>query len=89
MEVPSSKVLERLIGIPKHEQFISTITVSDIVYGAVKSGRPDYRLSNLENVLLPSVNVVGFKQMENGGTIFKTLPHSVLNCRVIPSDLLS
>jgi tRNA(fMet)-specific endonuclease VapC len=57
---PSSKLLERLIGLPKHEQFISTITVSEIVYGAVKSGRPDYHLSNFGNMLLPSVNVVGF-----------------------------
>jgi len=57
---PSSQLIERLIGLPKHEQFISTITVSEIVYGAVKSDRPDFHLSNLENILLPSVNVVGF-----------------------------
>ena len=57
---PSSRLIERLIGLPKHEQFISTITVSEIVYGAVKSDRPDFHLSNLENILLPSVNVVGF-----------------------------
>lgn len=57
---PSSRLLERLDGLPKHEQFISTITVSEIVYGAVKSDRPDYHLGNLANILLPSVNVVGF-----------------------------
>ena len=57
---PSSQLIERLSGLPKHEQFISTITVSEIVYGAAKSDRPDFHLSNLENLFLPSVNVVGF-----------------------------
>ena len=42
------------------DQYISTITVSEIVYGAVKSNRPEYHLKNLEDILLPSVNVVGF-----------------------------
>lgn len=57
---PSKSLLERLAVVPQHEQFISTITVSEIVYGAVKSNRPEYHLNNLENILLPSVNVVGF-----------------------------
>ncbi len=57
---PSPCLLQRLAGVPMHEQFISTITVSEIVYGAAKSDRPEYHLSNLENILLPSVNVVGF-----------------------------
>ncbi len=57
---PAKTLLERLAVIPKHEQYISTITISEIVYGAVKSDRPDYHLNNLESILLPSVNVVGF-----------------------------
>ena len=57
---PSKPLLERLALVPKTEQYISTITVSEIVYGAVKSSRPAYHLKNLESVLLPSVNVVGF-----------------------------
>jgi tRNA(fMet)-specific endonuclease VapC len=57
---PSARLLKRLAGVPMSEQFISTITVSEIVYGAVKSERADYHLSNLEKILLPSVNVVGF-----------------------------
>ena len=57
---PSKPLLERLTLVPKTEQYISTITVSEIVYGAVKSSRPAYHLKNLETVLLPSVNVVGF-----------------------------
>ncbi len=57
---PSKALLDRLSQIPMRKQYISTITVSEIVYGAVKSTRPEYHLKNLENILLPSVNVVGF-----------------------------
>ncbi len=57
---PSQCLLERLALIPKHQQQISTVTVSEIVYGAMKSSRPAYHLNNLEQILLPSVNVVSF-----------------------------
>ncbi|CAK8710993.1 MAG: tRNA(fMet)-specific endonuclease VapC [Candidatus Electronema aureum] len=57
---PSQCLLERLALIPKHQQHISTVTVSEIVYGAMKSSRPAYHLNNLEQILLPSVNVVSF-----------------------------
>ena len=57
---PSPQLLKRLSGLPKKEQYISTITLFEIVYGAAKSNRPDYHLNNLQKILLPSVNVVGF-----------------------------
>ena len=57
---PSKHLLKRLTVVPQHEQFISTITISEIVYGAEKSSRPGYHLDNLERILLPSVNIVGF-----------------------------
>ena len=57
---PSEHLLKRLAVVPKREQYISTITISEIVYGAVKSNRPAYHLDNLESILLPSVNIVGF-----------------------------
>jgi len=57
---PSKTLLKRLVTIPKPEQFISTITISEIVYGAFKSDRPEYHLENLKTILLPSVNIVGF-----------------------------
>ena len=57
---PSRKLLERLARVPAHEQYISTITISEIVYGASKSSQPEYHLKNLHDILLPSVNVVGF-----------------------------
>jgi tRNA(fMet)-specific endonuclease VapC len=57
---PAEHLIRRLNRISQNEQFISTITVSEIVYGAMKSARPEYHLKNLEEILLPSVNIVGF-----------------------------
>lgn len=57
---PSKSLLAQLDAVPRREQFITTVTISEIVYGAAKSRRPEYHLANLENILLPSVNVVGF-----------------------------
>ena len=57
---PSQNLLAKLAGIEKEQQYISTITISEIVYGAEKSQRPEYHLHNLENILLPAVNIVGF-----------------------------
>jgi predicted nucleic acid-binding protein len=57
---PSNKLLRKLQAIGPPDQHISTITISEIVYGAYKSPRPDYHMDNLQNVLLPAVNIVGF-----------------------------
>lgn len=57
---PSASLLTRLASIPQEQQFVSTITISEIVYGAMKSQRPDYHLKMLEEVLLPAVNIIGF-----------------------------
>jgi tRNA(fMet)-specific endonuclease VapC len=57
---PSPKLLEKLINLPKDQQYTSTITISEIVYGAEKSQRPEYHLNNLESILLPAVNILGF-----------------------------
>jgi tRNA(fMet)-specific endonuclease VapC len=57
---PSKSLLRKLSNLAQSEQFISTITIFEIVYGAMKSCRPDYHLRNLEEILLPSVNIIGF-----------------------------
>ncbi|GAB6059151.1 PIN domain-containing protein [Desulfonatronum parangueonense] len=57
---PSQILLQRLAVVPRNQQYISSVTVTEIVYGAMKSTRPAYHLGNLEKVLLPSVNVVNF-----------------------------
>lgn len=57
---PAPLLLERLAGTAKNAQHISTITISEIVYGAWKSSKPQHHLRNLEEILLPAVNIVGF-----------------------------
>ncbi|NOR68323.1 MAG: PIN domain-containing protein [Methylomarinum sp.] len=57
---PSQNLLAKLANVSKDQQYISTITISEIVYGAEKSQRPEYHLKNLETILLPAVNIVGF-----------------------------
>jgi tRNA(fMet)-specific endonuclease VapC len=57
---PSPSLLQRLATIDQSYQYISTITVAEIVYGAFKSGRPRFHLENLERILLPAVNIVSF-----------------------------
>ena len=57
---PSKKLLKKIKSIKKSQQFISTITIYEIVYGAYKSKKPDYHLKNLNEILVPSVNVISF-----------------------------
>ena len=57
---PSVNLLCRLEKISRNQQFISTITILEIVYGAEKSQRPEFHLKNLETILLPAVNIVSF-----------------------------
>ena len=59
---PSATLLGKLSHVVKRVQYIyiSTITILEIVYGAEKSPRPNYHLKNLEAILLPSVNIIGF-----------------------------
>ena len=57
---PSEKLLARLAEVPQQAQYISTVTIAEIVYGAWKSSQPQRHLDNLEKVLLPVVNIAGF-----------------------------
>lgn len=57
---PSPALLKRLADLDIAEQFISAITVAEIVYGACKSARREQHIHNLEHLLLPNVNVLDF-----------------------------
>ena len=57
---PSQALLDKLSVVKKQDQYISVITISEIVYGAIKSERPEFHLKNLEKILLPSVNIAVF-----------------------------
>ena len=57
---PSEKFVESISRVDKSDQFISTITLGELVYGAFKSNKSKFYLDYLNNILLPSVNVLGF-----------------------------
>ncbi|MFW5640124.1 MAG: type II toxin-antitoxin system VapC family toxin [Thermodesulfobacteriota bacterium] len=57
---PSSSLIHRLKEVKPEKQFISSITIAEIVYGAIKSDRPEHHLENLETILLPMVTVLDF-----------------------------
>lgn len=57
---PSKTLQAKLKSLPRESQFISTITIGEIIYGAMKSNRPEFHLKNLRETLMPTVNIVGF-----------------------------
>lgn len=57
---PSPQLVSKLKTLRYEQQYISTITISEIVYGAMKSKAPEYHLKNLEQLILPAVNVLSF-----------------------------
>ncbi len=57
---PSPGLVRRIAELDVSEQFISTITVAEIVYGAYKSENCERHIHCLEHVLLPNVNVLDF-----------------------------
>jgi tRNA(fMet)-specific endonuclease VapC len=57
---PSTKLTERLRTVPRQQQFLSTITIAEMVYGAMKSTRADYHLKQLHEDILPGINIAVF-----------------------------
>ncbi|MBI5026642.1 MAG: type II toxin-antitoxin system VapC family toxin [Nitrospirae bacterium] len=57
---PSSDLLLRLSQLTPEEQFTTTITVGELVYGAYKSNRPEYFLEKLDRFVWPNVNILPF-----------------------------
>jgi predicted nucleic acid-binding protein len=57
---PSLAFLRRLAAVRPEDQFTSTITVGEMVYGAYKSSRPDYFLQRLDSEVWPNVRILPF-----------------------------
>ena len=57
---PSEKFVENISRTDKSEQYISTITIGELAYGAFKSNNSQFYLDYLNDILLPAVNVLGF-----------------------------
>jgi tRNA(fMet)-specific endonuclease VapC len=60
---PSKKLIDKISGINRKDQFISAITVGEIVCGAFKSRDPAYHMEQFKKVLLPLVNVLSFNSV--------------------------
>jgi len=63
---PSKKLIDNISVIKKKDQFISSITIGEITYGAFKSINFAFHIEQLKKVLLPLVNVLPF----DGGAAF-------------------
>lgn len=59
---PSLSFIKRLALVSPEEQFITTITVGELIYGAHKSSRPDYFLEKLERLVWPNIRIVSFDE---------------------------
>ncbi|MBI4209182.1 MAG: type II toxin-antitoxin system VapC family toxin [Deltaproteobacteria bacterium] len=59
---PSSELIKKLASISPDQQFISAITVGELVYGAYRSTRPDYFLGKLDQQVWPNVQILSFDE---------------------------
>lgn len=57
---PIRSLLARMAETPSDEQFTSAITIGEIVFGAQRSPRREYLLSQLEDLLWPNLRVLPF-----------------------------
>ena len=55
-----SPLARRIGNTPFHQQFLSSISLSELIYGAYCSNRPDYHLQMIRDVLLPNVQIAIF-----------------------------
>ena len=61
---PSPYLIERLRVIPQEKQYISSITIGEIVYGAFKSDQKEKHLTQLKDKLIPLVQLIPFDEKE-------------------------
>jgi tRNA(fMet)-specific endonuclease VapC len=59
---PSMTFIRRLASIPSEQQFTTTITIGEMVYGAYKSDRPDYFVEKLEKLVWPNIQALPFDE---------------------------
>ncbi|HAG49939.1 MAG TPA: PIN domain nuclease [Deltaproteobacteria bacterium] len=59
---PSLPFIKKLASISPEEQFTTTITVGELIYGAYKSNRPAYFLEKLETVVWPNIQILSFDE---------------------------
>jgi tRNA(fMet)-specific endonuclease VapC len=57
---PSSALIARLARVPPEQQFTSSITLGELVYGAHRSSRTEALLERIEDTLLTELPVLPF-----------------------------
>lgn len=79
-QLPSLALLRRLASVPPEQQFTSSITVGEMIYGAHKSPHRDTILQRLDSEVWPNVQILPFdtaaarvygplrRELELGGT---------------------
>ena len=59
---PSLAFIRRLASTDIENQFTTTITVGELVYGAYKSNRPEFFLEKLERLVWPNIRILSFDE---------------------------
>ncbi|MBI5048450.1 MAG: type II toxin-antitoxin system VapC family toxin [Deltaproteobacteria bacterium] len=59
---PSLPFIKKLASISPEDQFTTTITVGELVYGAYRSNRPDYFLEKLDRQVWPNIQTLTFDE---------------------------
>ena len=59
---PSPSLLRRLGATPREQQFTSSVTIGEVVFGAERSPRRDLLMMQLQHVVLPRVSVLSLDQ---------------------------
>jgi len=57
---PSVTLIGKLKSLPVENQYISVLTIAEIIYGAYKTDNPEKHINNLKTILLPQVKVLPF-----------------------------
>ena len=68
---PSSSLLARMANVPGEDQFTTSITVGEMVYGAHRSAQTEYLLRQFEERLWPMVQILPFDRAS--GEIYGSL----------------
>lgn len=61
-KTPALSFIKRLASVSPDDQFTTTITVGELVYGAYKSDRPSYFLEKLDMIVWPNINILPFDE---------------------------
>jgi tRNA(fMet)-specific endonuclease VapC len=68
---PSAGFIRKLAALEPEQQFTTSITVGELVYGAYKSSRPEYFLEKLDTLVWPNINILAFD--ENAAKVYGSL----------------